>query len=231
MADINETLNQQESQEPSEEHHLVEMEDEIEIIDPDGETQEATDSPDHRDTMIENLREGNQKLKAEFDQAQEELLRSRADYENLKRRSQRERFEEIKRAKKAVFLQFLQILDNFERALQTSNKDRDTFVQGIEMIHKQFIDTLSQEHVYEIQAKGTPFNPHMHEAMTQIPTVDVPENTVVEVFQKGYSFNGELLRPSQVAVSADPPEASKPETPVEDHGIAVKTDPEDQESN
>ncbi|PIE89149.1 MAG: nucleotide exchange factor GrpE [Acidobacteria bacterium] len=159
---------------------------------------------DEKDIRIKNLSEGNKKMSSE-------LLRARADYENLKRRSTRERFEEIKRAKKALFLNFLEILDNFERALDAVENHDDSFVQGIEMIHKQFLDVLSQGSVYEIKAEGTEFNPHMHEAMVQFPTNDYPENTVVQVFQKGYSFNGELLRPSQVSVATPAPSSSNDE--------------------
>ena len=175
--------------------------------------EEKEEQLDERDTMIQNLREGNIRLKNEVTTAQGDLLRSRADYENLKKRTTRERFEEVKRAKKAVLMDFLGVLDNFERALETKEKERITFVQGIEMIHKQLLDVFSQNHVYEIQAKGTPFNPYMHEAVMQLPTCEFPENMVVQVLQKGYSFNGELLRPSRVSVSAPVVETGPPPAP------------------
>jgi len=201
MADVKENLDQEQNQAdmileddgPEITSDTTDLEAEVEV----------QEEEDERDTRIKNLMEGNQKMSAD-------LLRSQADYENLKRRSARERFEEIKRAKKSVFLSFLEVLDNFERALTTEDKSHSSFVQGIEMIHKQFVDVLSQNSVYEINAEGTPFNPHMHEAMVQQPTNDFEENLVVQVFQKGYSFNGELLRPSQVSVATPVPDEPPP---------------------
>jgi molecular chaperone GrpE len=221
MADVKQNLNLQEeenrnpSQGENSNHGIAPADDglpEVEIIetipvDVDDPLFEATQTspPPEDGERIKNLLEGNQKYLKDIENLKTEILRARADYENLKKRTARERFEEIKRAKKSLLVEFLEVMDNFERALQTEDKTDSNFIQGVEMISKQLKDVFSQNHVYEIKAENTSFDPQMHDAMLHQPSDDYPEGTVIQVFKKGYTFNGELLRPSQVSVAAPPP--------------------------
>lgn len=144
--------------------------------------------------VISQLQEGNRKL-------HDKLLRARADFENFKKRHEREKADQIQAARKVIFRELLDIMDNFERALDSAEDESNPFVVGVKMIYRQFRDFMSQNDVQEINALGEEFNPHLHEAMAQQATAEVPENTVIEIFQKGYQYRNRLLRPAQVKVA------------------------------
>jgi len=97
-------------------------------------------------------------------------------------------------------------LDDFERAVEAGKikHDFDILYKGIEMIHKDLRDFLKQNGIDEIDAKGKLFNPHEHEAMMQEETDAHPEDHVIEEFQKGYTLNGRVIRPSKVKVAKRP---------------------------
>lgn len=166
----------------------------------EGEEDEAT-------ARIEELEDENEALKAQ-------VLRTVADMENFKKRSEREKMESIKYANKSIILQMLDVLDNFDRALTAVTDPKDNFVIGVNMIHKQLLDVLAQNGVEEIQAIGRPFDPYLDEALAREVTTEYEENTVMEVFMKGYRYQGNLLRPTKVKVAAAPEEAAteEPET-------------------
>lgn len=145
-------------------------------------------------------------LQAELEtlrQRNEQLMRVAADFENYKRRQERERSEMTKFAGQKVIAEMLPVIDNFERALQTEPKPEEfeNFIDGVKMIQKQFMDVLSKAGVEAIEAMGQPFNPEFHEAIMQEENSDVPDETVVGEFQTGYTMHGRLLRPSVVKVS------------------------------
>lgn len=145
-------------------------------------------------------------LKTEIDPLKlrnDQLMRVAADFENYKRRQEREREETIKYAGQQVITNLLPVLDNFERALQTEIKAEETehFAQGIRMIHKQLIDLLAKSGATPIEAMGEKFNPEFHEAIMSEENEEVPDETVIGEFQKGYIMNGRVIRPSVVKVS------------------------------
>ena len=179
-----------------------------------GETGEAAEADGSDETAakieglesrIDELIELNRELNTRF-------LRARADLENYKKRSEREKQESIKFANKKIFLQTLNVLDNFERALAAVIDPEDSFVVGVEMIRKQLQDVLTQNGVEEIDAAGKTFDPYLHEAIAKEPTNQHPENTVIEVFQKGFRFQDTLLRPAKVTVAAAMEEESPSES-------------------
>jgi len=136
------------------------------------------------------------------------LLRKSADFENLKRRTEKEKSEFFKFALAEVFGDLLEVLDNFERALQhLSNGDAaagtDVHV-GIEMISRQLGEVLRKYGLAEIQALGLPFDPNVHEAVLREEAAGAAPGTVLAVLQKGYVLNNRLLRPAKVKVSAAP---------------------------
>ena len=136
------------------------------------------------------------------------LLRKTADFENLKRRSEKEKADYFKFALAEVFDDFLGVLDNFERALQhLSNGDaaKGTDVHvGIEMIARQMGDVLKKYGLAEVAALGLPFDPNVHEAVLREETGGAPPGIVLGVLQKGYLLNNRLLRPAKVKVAASP---------------------------
>lgn len=141
---------------------------------------------------LENLRKRN-----------EQLMRIAADFENYKRRHTREREDQAKFAGQSLITGLLPVIDNFERALQTEAKPEEfeNFVEGVRMIHKQFMDLLHKSGVSVIEAVGQPFDPNLHEAIMSEENDEVPDETVTAEFQKGYVMHERLLRPSVVKVS------------------------------
>lgn len=149
-------------------------------------------------------------LEAELKQAKNEanehfthLQRLQAEFDNYRKRTQKEKEETIKYAAERIVEALLPILDNFERAVNSSktNQDFDAFSQGVEMIFKQMQSTLSKEGLNPIESVGQPFDPKLHDAVLQVESEEYPENTVVEELQKGYYLKEKVLRPSMVKVS------------------------------
>lgn len=133
----------------------------------------------------------------------EQLMRIAADFENYKRRQDREREELSKFAGQQLLTGLLPVIDNFDRALQTEPNPEEigNFVEGVRMIHRQFLDVLTKAGVQPIEAMGEPFNPEYHEAIMSEENPEVPDETVIGEFQRGYVMHGRLLRPSVVKVS------------------------------
>ena len=123
--------------------------------------------------------------------------------ERERREEEREREEHAKFAGQQLVTGLLPVLDNFERALQTEPNPDDlaNFIEGIRMIHRQFLDVLTKAGVAPIEAMGEPFNPEYHEAIMSEASDEVPDETVIGEFQRGYVMHGRLLRPSVVKVS------------------------------
>lgn len=138
----------------------------------------------------------------------EALLRKTADFENLKRRTEKEKTDFFKFALAEVFSDLLGVLDNFERALQhLSNGDAaagtDVHV-GIEMISRQLSEVLKRYGLEEVPATGLPFDPTVHDAVLREESDGMAPGTVLAVLQKGYFLNNRLLRPAKVKVAAAP---------------------------
>jgi molecular chaperone GrpE len=135
----------------------------------------------------------------------EALLRKVADFENLKKRAERDRNDYVKYALTETMRDLLGVIDNLERALShASAAGSEDFRAGVEMIARQLSEAVRKYGVTEIPALGTPFDPQFHEAVMRGDSAEVPPGTVIEVFQKGYVLNDRLLRPAMVKVSAVP---------------------------
>ena len=143
---------------------------------------------------------------AKSDEYFDKFLRIQAEFDNYKKRLEKEKIEFIKFANSDIILEMLKILDDFERAVEAgkSKHDFDILYKGVEMIWNDLKEFLKQKGLKEIEAKGKPFDPHEHEAMMQEETDDEPEGQVVEEFQKGYKINDRVIRPAKVKVSKKP---------------------------
>lgn len=142
-------------------------------------------------------------LEQQLAQTSEAFLRSRAEFQNLKRRTEEER-EGLKAYLTSDLLsRFLPILDNLERALgaAASTRDADKLIGGVEAIHKQMGDLLTREGVEPIPAVGETFDPNVHNAVLSEPSAEFAENVVSAELQRGYILSGRVLRPSLVKVS------------------------------
>jgi molecular chaperone GrpE len=138
-----------------------------------------------------------QALKTERDSLYDRLLRKQAEFENYKKRVDRERSEFIQFASAELMKELLTVLDSFDLALRNTGGD----LRGFELIYKQLQDTLTRFGLKAIEAKGEKFDPNVHQAVSTQPTDEVEENTVVEEMRKGYLLHGRLLRPAMVTVA------------------------------
>ncbi len=139
----------------------------------------------------------------ERDELQQRLLRLQADFDNFRRRTQREKEDLAEYASQKLITDLLPTIDNFERALAvpTSSDESKNILQGVQMIHRQLVDQLQREGLTEVNAYQQPFDPNFHEAVLQVTADGVEDNTVVEVLQKGYLLKQRLLRPAMVKVA------------------------------
>lgn len=163
--------------------------------------------PDPRLAVLEDqvAKERERALRAEEDsgRVREALLRKSADFDNLKRRTEKDKAEYFRFALAEAFADILSVVDNFERALaHRADATGDEFHAGIDMIARQLADTLKKYGVVEVPASDLPFDPNVHEAVVREETESVAPGTVLEVLQKGYLLNDRLLRPARVKVAA-----------------------------
>lgn len=142
------------------------------------------------------------RLQEEITTLNDKWLRTAAELENTIKRAAKERQTAIRIATDSILLDFLEVLDNFDRALAAADEKAtsEEFVKGIKLIHQQLKDTLARRGVTAIDSQGQVFNPDLHEAMMQVES-DQAENTVVDVIQKGYMINDRVLRHARVTVS------------------------------
>ena len=147
------------------------------------------------------------KLKQEAALAQDywdKLLRLQAEFDNARKRMEKERQDFVKFAQQDIILEFLDVLDNLERAVEAfeaKKEDPEVFLKGIEMILAHIYEMLKKNGVLKIEAKEKIFDPHLHEALMTVEDSQHPEHTVIEELQKGYLLNGKVLRTAKVKVS------------------------------
>ena len=144
-------------------------------------------------------------LAAENAELQDRFLRFQAEFQNFRKRVDKDRLEFSEYASMEACRTLLPILDDFERALKTETTDK-TYVKGLELIHQRLFDTLKKLGLEPMVAQGEPFDPHVHHAVEMVETDDAPDHTVLAEFQRGYNFKGRLLRPAMVKVAVDPNE-------------------------
>ena len=173
----------------------------------EGEAEEAAETDEPRQDAVAQLQSQIDALTAERASLYDNLIRRQAEFENYRKRVERERGELYQHGRDDVLLQFLPVVDNFERALsslETSEGDAEALRHGVELIHKQFKDALSKFGLEAVEAVGQTFDPHVHEAVTTEATDKHKENTVIQEFQRGYRIGDRLLRPAKVKVASSP---------------------------
>ncbi len=159
-------------------------------------------------------------IKAEAEQWRDRFLRKAAEFENFRKRSERERNESAMLIKSALLMEFLPVMDVCERALKSFSEGDNqpglqSYREGVELLYKQLGDTLTRLGVTALEAKGRKFDPHIHEALVHLETLEHEDNTVVEELRRGYLLKDRLLRPAQVVVASSP-KPKKDDGP--DHG-------------
>src|SRR5438093_3768752 len=170
----------------------------------------ASDDANDRNSTVEAPRSEGvshvsevQKLKAERDALVDRLARLQAEFENARKRGEREQQEFREYAVADAVKALLPSLDSFERALSTE-ADSSEFRNGVELIYKQLYDALLKMGLRPIPAKGEPFDPRFHQAVEMVNTTDAKDHQVLEELQRGYKFKDRLLRPAMVKVAQNP---------------------------
>lgn len=146
---------------------------------------------------------------AELAAIKDRYARLMADFDNFRKRQSREREELVKRANEELIGDLLPIVDHLELAIGKTPDLANPFVAGVKLVYDQFIALLERYGATPIDAKGQPFNPDWHEALSQMPSATVPANEVIDQFRRGWSLGGRLLRPTQVIVSSGAPDAEQ----------------------
>lgn len=151
---------------------------------------------------FEEVVDEKERLTAEIQEINDKYLRLYAEFENYKKRVNKDKEEIFKYGNESLLYELLPIIDNLEMALKhATNCVSEGLVQGVEITLKELQRTLEKFGLNPIEANGKPFDPLVHHAMTQVERDDVDEKTVVEEFRRGYMFRDKVLRPSLVAVS------------------------------
>ena len=164
-----------------------------------------------KDSNKEKLKDNRAIDKEKIAELTETLQRLQAEFENFKKRTEKEKAEFVKYAKAELIQRLLPTLDTFEIALR-STKDSEKFVKGMEMVYAQFVSTLQSEGLKQIEAAGKKFDPYLHEVMLKEKS-DKDDGVVLEELQRGYMLNDKVLRHSKVKISekAEKEEARKEE--------------------
>ena len=150
------------------------------------------------------------KLATDLEDLRQTLLRRQADFDNYKKRIERERAEDHKRATARVIEGLIPVIDGFEHALAAHREaEYESYRRGFELIYKQLLENVAKLGAERMEPVGKPFDPHLHQAMDRTETVEHEEGTVLQVFQPGYVFHGRVLRPAMVGVAVRPAAASK----------------------
>jgi molecular chaperone GrpE len=142
-------------------------------------------------------------LRTERDELRDILLRRQAEFDNFRKRTERERSEYLQWAGMEAVKDLLPVLDDFERAMRVEGGSPE-YVKGVEMINTRMLDTLKKLGLEPIESTGKQFDPHLHQAIERVETADAEDGTVLGEFQRGYNFKGKLLRPAMVRVAVKP---------------------------
>jgi len=191
-------------------------------LSPDGQESIGEASPKDRkrrslDMEIEDLTSQLSRLNADYEEIRDLVRRKQAEFENFRKRVERERSEMGRRAAASVVKDMLPVLDNLERAVEASSSaPEDQLREGVEIIYRQFRDVLEKQGLEQFVALHQQFDPHVHEAVGSVETLDHPEGTVLEVLQPGYMFNDRLLRPAMVNVARASDKTDEGEVPPSD---------------
>ena len=153
--------------------------------------------------ITSDKKEGIKELKEQLASEKDRVLRLSAEFENYKKRKQRESDEFKKFANETIFRQLLTVVDNLERAIFSTkeNLNKGGLLEGVKLTHKEIIKLFETFNVKPVEAENQLFDPNFHQAVTQEETNDLPENTVSKVLQKGYLLYDRLIRPAMVVVS------------------------------
>ncbi len=168
-----------------------------------GTAEEVPSEDNNAEEQVSETAALEEKIKALEDAAaadKDKYLRLLAEYDNFRKRSIQEKFNASADATAKAAVEVISVIDNFERAMAAECSD-ENYKKGVEMIYGQFIDVIKKLGVEEIEAEGKPFDPNLHNAVTQVEDENFGENTVSQVYQKGYKLGDKVIRHAMVVVA------------------------------
>lgn len=191
----------------------------------------AGNSPDPQDVAAETGAPAESAAVKEAAELKDRLLRTLADMENLRRRTEREVADSRQYAIATFARDLLGVADNMERALGTLSADfRDqadpvikSHIEGVEITERELIKVMEKHGIRKFDPQGQKFDPNLHQAMMQVPDPSVPDGTVVQVMQPGYMIADRVLRPALVGVSKGGPKAAPAEAAANDDATAPRS--------
>ncbi|MFD2369734.1 nucleotide exchange factor GrpE [Brevibacillus sp. GCM10020057] len=165
--------------------------------------EEQTEATEQQESAEVNWEQEAAHWKAQAEEHQNRMLRALADMENLRRRVRKEQEDLAKYASLKIVEELLPVLDNFERALAADKESMtlDSLLTGVNMVYRQMVQVFDKEGLTPIEAKGKPFDPHVHQAVMQAQDPEFESGVVVEELQKGYMFKDRVVRPAMVKVN------------------------------
>ena len=166
--------------------------------------EQSIQAPEAHDETLEIRKADHDELVAEIAEFKDKYIRLVAEFENVRKRNERERIEFIKYANEGLIAQFLNILDDLERSVEAAkqnHQDYTAFLKGIEMVMAHVYDMLKRNDVKPMESVGKKFDPHCHEPLMQVESDEQEDGTVVEEFQKGYLLGDRVVRTSKVKVA------------------------------
>ena len=148
-----------------------------------------------------------QKMVQELAESKERCLRIYAEFENTRKRYDREKIEFVKYANEGLVIEFLNVVDDLERAVTaaaTKHEDYDSFLKGVELVMGRIRDLLKKNDIKVMKTVGKKFDPHCHEILLQVPSTEYADGTVIEEFQRGYYLGDRVVRTAKVKVAVEP---------------------------
>lgn len=158
--------------------------------------EETTEETKETEEAVETIE------KEKYDELYDKHLRLMAEYDNFKKRTQKEKDELFAYATADTIEKLLPVIDNLERAIESiKEEEKNTFSEGIDMVYRQILEIFEKLDISEIEADGKEFDPNLHNAVMHVEDENVPANTIVEQFMKGYKYKDKVIRYSMVKVA------------------------------
>jgi molecular chaperone GrpE len=187
---------------------FMSMEEQPKVLDPQAVEDQGGGTPIPIDPVSPEQIEDLKARAAKADENWDRYVRLNADFDNYKKRAARERQESIRYANESLLEKLIPVLDNFDMAMLAANNPQagtaDSLRTGVNMIHTQLKAAIQEAGLEELSAVGKPFDPHLHEAVSQQESTEVPEGSVLQQLRKGYKLKDRLVRPATVVVAKAP---------------------------
>lgn len=162
--------------------------------------QVAADSSQAESQPVEQL----QRQAEQIAELENRLLRLHADFDNYRKRTLRDRDEQVTLAEMALLRSMLPVLDNFDRALAVLPQEEAAWAEGVRLVHRQWLNVLAEQGLTAVDCLSQPFDPNLHEAVMRDESGEAEEGTILQELQRGYQYKSKLLRPSMVKVAVHP---------------------------